>query len=167
MCFFCFVFHYQICVYIILVSFFDEVSNFCNRILTNQKRELVVSNCQWNCIFTLLTKANCRPDFSAISASSFFSASFFFSSNKRAIDDVLEQHLAIPLDEKEWIELVYDACKKNSGGPEGDFTNFYKELDGLLEEYGKAAEERRKYQVAHLPLATSVSQLIKKVWINH
>ena len=52
-------------------------------------------------MFTLLTKANCRPDFSAISASSFFSASFFFSSNKRAIDDVLEQHLAIPLDEKE------------------------------------------------------------------
>ena len=30
--------------------FFDEVSNFRNRILTNQKRELVVSNCQLNCI---------------------------------------------------------------------------------------------------------------------
>ena len=58
---------------------------------------------------------------------------------------------------------MYDARKKNSGRPEGDFTNFYKESDGLLEEYGKAAEERRKYQVAHLPLTTSVSQLIKKV----
>ena len=112
---------------------------------------------------TLLIKANCRPDLSAISASSFFSVRFFFSSNKRGIDHVFEQHLAIPLDEKEGIELVYDARKKNSGGPEGDFTNFYKESDGLLEEYGKAAEERRKYQVAHLPLATSVSQLIKKV----
>ena len=112
MCFFCFVFHNQICVYIILVYFFDEVSNFCNRILTNQKRELVVSNCQWNCMFTLLTKANCRPDFSAISASSFFSASFFFSSNKRAIDDVLEQHLAIPLDEKNELNLCMMHVKK-------------------------------------------------------
>ena len=28
----------------------DEVSNFCNRILTNQKQELVVRNCQWNCM---------------------------------------------------------------------------------------------------------------------
>ena len=117
-------------------------------------------------MFTLLTKGNCRPDFSAISASSFFSVSFFFSSNKRAIDDVLEQHLAIPLDEKKGFELVYDASEKNSGRPEGDFTNFYKELDGLLEEYGKAAEERRKYQVAHLPSATSVSQLIRKVCMN-
>ena len=30
--------------------FFDEVSNFRNRILTNQKHELVDSNCQWNCM---------------------------------------------------------------------------------------------------------------------
>ena len=30
--------------------FLDEVSNFRNRILTNQKRELVVSNCPLNCI---------------------------------------------------------------------------------------------------------------------
>ena len=29
--------------------FFDEVSNFRNIILTTQKRELVVSNCQWDC----------------------------------------------------------------------------------------------------------------------
>ena len=42
---------------------------------------------------------------------------------------------------------MYDTRKKSSGHPEGDFTNFYKELGGLLEEYGKAAEER---QVAHL-----------------
>ena len=36
--------------------FFDEVSNFRNRILTNQKRELVVSNCQLNCIPGRFTK---------------------------------------------------------------------------------------------------------------
>ena len=51
-----FVFHYKICIFIIFISFFlssfffDEVSNFRNRILTSQKRELVVFNCQLNCI---------------------------------------------------------------------------------------------------------------------
>ena len=33
--------------------FFDELSNFRNRILTNQKYVLVVSNCQWNCMLHL------------------------------------------------------------------------------------------------------------------
>ena len=41
------VFHHKICVLIIFISFFDEVHiKFRNRILTNQKHELVVSNCQ-------------------------------------------------------------------------------------------------------------------------
>ena len=44
------VFYLKICVFIIFISFFDEVSNFRNRILTYQKRELVVSNCLWNCM---------------------------------------------------------------------------------------------------------------------
>ena len=44
------VFHHKTCVFIILISFFDKVSNFRNRILTNQKRELVVSNCHRNCM---------------------------------------------------------------------------------------------------------------------
>ena len=35
------VFHPKIYVFSILISFFDKVSNFHNRILTNQKRELV------------------------------------------------------------------------------------------------------------------------------
>ena len=42
------IFLHKICVSIMLFS--DEVSNFGNRILTNKKHELVVSNCQWNCI---------------------------------------------------------------------------------------------------------------------
>ena len=42
------IFHQKICVFIIIISFFDVVSNFCNRILTNQKTELVIGNCQWN-----------------------------------------------------------------------------------------------------------------------
>ena len=31
-------------------SFFDEVSNFCNRLLTNQKPKHVIINCQCNCL---------------------------------------------------------------------------------------------------------------------
>ena len=42
------VFLHKICVSIMLFS--DEVSNFGNRILTNKKHELVVSNFQWNCM---------------------------------------------------------------------------------------------------------------------
>ena len=41
------VFHYKICVFI---YFFDEVLDFRNRILTNQKHVLVVSNWQRNCM---------------------------------------------------------------------------------------------------------------------
>ena len=48
--FVCFFFHHKICVFIIFISFFNEVSNFRKRMLTNQKHELVVSNCQWNCM---------------------------------------------------------------------------------------------------------------------
>ena len=50
--FFCFVFvfHHEFCGFIIFISFLEEVSNFCNRILINQKHELVVCNCQWNCM---------------------------------------------------------------------------------------------------------------------
>ena len=47
--FFC-CFHHKICVLSFLFLFFDKVSNFRNRTLTNQKRELVVSNCQRNCM---------------------------------------------------------------------------------------------------------------------
>ena len=45
------VFHHEICVFIILISFFNEISNFCNKIISwNQKLELLIRNCQWNCI---------------------------------------------------------------------------------------------------------------------
>ena len=38
------------CLSIIFISCFDEVSNFPNRILTSQKAQLVIKNCQWNCM---------------------------------------------------------------------------------------------------------------------
>ena len=40
-------------VFSIFISFYDKVSNFRKRILTNQKRELVVSNCQRNCMLVI------------------------------------------------------------------------------------------------------------------
>ena len=53
------VFHQKICVFIIFISFFDEVSNL--RILTNQKPELLIRNCQCNCmlISTASNMVNC------------------------------------------------------------------------------------------------------------
>ena len=42
-------FHKKIVVFLIFISFFDEVSNFRNRILTSQTPELVITICQWNC----------------------------------------------------------------------------------------------------------------------
>ena len=47
------VFHHKICTFIIFISFVDDVSKFRNRILTNRKHELVVSNCQQNCMVIL------------------------------------------------------------------------------------------------------------------
>ena len=40
----------KILCFIIFTSFFDEVSNFRYRTLNNQKPELVIINCQWNCM---------------------------------------------------------------------------------------------------------------------
>ena len=48
--YFFFVFHHKTCVFMILIPFFIEVSNFCNIIVTNQKHEWVFPNCQWNCM---------------------------------------------------------------------------------------------------------------------
>ena len=69
----------------------------------------------------------------------------------------------MPLGENGEEDFIYDQRKANEGRPEGDFGQFYAELDKLLEEYGKAAEERRKSSTAHMPLAVSVPQLIRKV----
>ena len=45
-------------VFTIFISFFDLVRNFRNRILANQKQELVITNCRLNCmLWLLLTKA--------------------------------------------------------------------------------------------------------------
>ena len=43
-------FHQKLSAFIIFISFFDEVSHFCNRILTKQKLELVTRNYLWNCM---------------------------------------------------------------------------------------------------------------------
>ena len=74
---------------------------------------------------------------------------------------MFELYTRIPLEEDE--DFVYDERVQNTGRPEGNFKIFYDELDSLLEDFGKAAEERRQSQATHLPMAVSVPQLIKKV----
>ena len=64
------------------------------------------------------------------------------------------------LDEGDECEVILDENCSNEGRPEG---NFYQQLDFRLEEYGKAAEERRKKELAHVPVAVSIPQLIKTV----
>ena len=56
---------------------------------------------------------------------------------------------------------------KSNGRPEINFETFYKELDILLEEFGKAVEEKRHSQTAHLPVAVSVPNLRLKVNRTH
>lgn len=41
-------------VFIIFISFFDKVSSFTDRILSKQKQEWVIRNCQLNCMLYLL-----------------------------------------------------------------------------------------------------------------
>ena len=40
-------------VFLSFSFFFDEVSNFHKRILTNQKTELAIRNCQWDCMLRI------------------------------------------------------------------------------------------------------------------
>ena len=44
------VFYHKTCAFIIFIFIFDEVADFYNRILTNQKQQLVIENFQWNCM---------------------------------------------------------------------------------------------------------------------
>ena len=89
----------------------------------------------------------------------------FFSPfrNKSEVDDLFEGYTRVTLDEEEEAEIIYDKRKINSGRPEGNFDTFYKGLDQILEEFGKAADERRNSQVAHLSIAVSVPQFISKI----
>ena len=42
--------HLKNCVFIIFISFSEEVSNFRIKILTSLKPELAITNYQWNCM---------------------------------------------------------------------------------------------------------------------
>ena len=49
-----FIFCQKSCVFIIFISFFDKASDFYNRELINKKPELVIRNCQWNCMLNAI-----------------------------------------------------------------------------------------------------------------
>ncbi len=66
----------------------------------------------------------------------------FITRGKSNVDDLYETFLSLPKDGKEAAEIVDDKRIENAGRPEGNFDTFYWELDGMLEEFGEAAEER-------------------------
>ena len=57
---FCCWFSLKVYVFFTFISFFEEASNFRNRILTNQKPELVIRNCRWNCMICSINKSIVR-----------------------------------------------------------------------------------------------------------
>ena len=71
--------------------------------------------------------------------------------------------MMLPEDGKEKSELVYDHRVKNVRPIEERFKEFYLELDGMLKEFGKIAEEKGASIGPHLPFAVSVPALIEKV----
>lgn len=89
---------------------------------------------------------------------------YFILRNRSDIDNLFEKYTSMPLDEDEENELIFDE-RENNHGTSKTFERFYQELDQMLEEFGKSAEERRTTEVAHIPLAVSVPQLLKKVII--
>ena len=54
------VFHKKFCVFIIFISFSDDVSNFCNKILTNLKPELMI---RYLLLRTVCITSKCNPHF--------------------------------------------------------------------------------------------------------
>ncbi len=79
------------------------------------------------------------------------------------MDDLFERYMGLPMDGDEAANIIYDQRKLNLGRPKGPFELFYTELDSMLDELSKAAEERPASMGAHLPFAVSVSDLIRKV----
>ena len=73
--------------------------------------------------------------------------------SKSDIDIIFQQYIILPEDGNKRSELVYDHRVKNARPIEEWFEEFYLELDGMLEKFGKAAEERRASMVVHLPFA--------------
>ena len=83
--------------------------------------------------------------------------------NKSETDALFEEFTMLPFDENEEAKFFYDKRRQNQGRTEGHFNEFYNKLEIMLEEYGKAAHERRHSQNAYLPLAVAIPQLVAKV----
>ena len=74
----------------------------------------------------------------------------------------IDKRLEMMLDDPD-VDLVVDKRELNQGR-KSNFEAFWKEVDMLLEEYGKAVHERRHGpDVAHMPFAISIPDLIKQV----
>ena len=74
----------------------------------------------------------------------------------------MDNRLEMMLDDPD-VDIIVDRRELNAGRPE-QLTAFWTELDKVLEEYGKAVDDRRHGpDVAHMPVALSVTDLIQQV----
>ena len=74
----------------------------------------------------------------------------------------IDNRLEMILDDPD-VDIIVDKREVNAGRPE-QLTAFWTELDKVLEEYGKAVDDRRHSpDVAHMPIAISVPDLIQQV----
>lgn len=74
----------------------------------------------------------------------------------------MDNRLEMTLDDPD-VDIVVDRRELNAGRPE-QFTAFWTELDKVLEEYGIAVDDRHHGpDVAHMPVAISVPDLIQQV----
>ena len=82
--------------------------------------------------------------------------------NKSDVDVLFEKFVSFPFEDREEegeSRLIFDKRISNAI----NFEAFHKELDILLEEFGKPAKERRHSETVHLPLVVSVPNLRLKV----
>lgn len=82
--------------------------------------------------------------------------------SQSSIDDLFENYISLPNDGKEAAEIIYDHRSYSGRKSNEEFTPFYNEFDSMLEEFGKAAEERRNSMVAHLPFCFFCPRYDKK-----
>lgn len=74
----------------------------------------------------------------------------------------MDNRLEMMLDDPD-VDIIVDRRELNAGRPE-QLTAFWTELDKVLEEYGKAVDDRHHgLDVAHMPVAISVPDLIQQV----
>lgn len=83
--------------------------------------------------------------------------------SRTTTDELFTQYMALPDDGEENAAIFYDLRGASGRSNDESFEIFYNKLDSMLEEFGKAAEERRHGLATHMPFAVSVPEMTRKV----